>query len=138
MDPAGRPIISALVGGSHSHRETLLAAEQPVPPAVSIRALIDTGASHTCVDSSVLRALQLDPIETIVMQTASTGVASHTTQEYEVSLVAPGAARQDVPLTLSNTSVIATELGRSGFQALIGRDCMLLYNGSYGHFSLAF
>lgn len=50
--------------------------------------------------------------------------------------------QHEVPLTISTTTVIATELGRSGFQALIGRDvlndCMLVYNGSYGHFSLAF
>lgn len=142
MDPTGGPIVNALVGVSHSDREAFLATSQPVPAPISIRALIDTGASHTCVDPAVLEALQLSPIETVSMRTASSGAVSHSTQKYQISLVVPGAMQHEVPLTISTTTVIATELGRSGFQALIGRDvlndCMLVYNGSYGQFSLAF
>lgn len=142
MDPAVGPVISALVGVSHSRRDALMAAERSVPAPISIRALIDTGASHTCVDSSVIRALQVSPTQTVQIHTPSTGAEPHTSREYDISLVVPGAVRDQAPLTIAVTPVVATELVGTGVQALIGRDilgaCMLLYNGSYGQFSLAF
>jgi predicted aspartyl protease len=47
----------------------LAAENQPQPSPIQVRALIDTGASHTCVDPSVLRPLNLTP-------TGSTHVSS--------------------------------------------------------------
>lgn len=142
IDPAGGPIISALVGVSQAQREELVAAEQRVPAPVSIRALIDTGAGRTCIDLSVLRTLQLRPTGTVRVYTASSGTEPHSSEGYAVSLVVPVAVQHHVPLTISSTPVIATELAGRGIQALIGRDilgdCMLVYNGSYGQFSLAF
>ena len=59
--PHGGLILTAVIGVSRSRQEALVAAEQPVPNGVTVEALVDTGASSTCVDPSVLDQLSLSP-----------------------------------------------------------------------------
>lgn len=47
-------MVNAALGVSEARRQALTAAGQPVPPFVPIRALLDTGASVTCVDPTVI------------------------------------------------------------------------------------
>ena len=60
VDPIHGPVISAFIGVSEQRATALNAAKVPVPSAIPIRALVDTGASNTCVDPSVLKALGLE------------------------------------------------------------------------------
>ena len=120
-----------------------MAAKQPVPDLVKIRALVDTGASCTCVDPSVLSALGLTPTGSAMMVTPSTGSTPHQTDQYDVALVIGASSASQPPLVVPTLAVVASELlSRQGFHALIGRDvlrrCILNYNGSSGFFTLAY
>jgi hypothetical protein len=142
LDPTGGPVVPVGVAVSQARREALLAAGQDVPPAASVRALVDTGASCTCVDPAVLKALSLSARGSVSVHTPSTGSAAHLADEYDVSLVVPGAGTHHVPLTIDAVPVIAADLAVQGIHAIIGRDvlqdCILIYNGTVGEFTLAF
>lgn len=113
----------------------------PIPQAMSIRALIDTGASGTCLDPSVLVALGLTPTGTTLVNTPSTGAQPHQAFQFDIGLIIP--APNGAPLVRASLAVVASELfQQQGFHALIGRDvlrgCILTYNGSAGLFMLAY
>ena len=120
-----------------------MAAQLPVPNSIPIRGLVDTGASSTCVDPSILQSLGLTPTGIVTVNTPSTGTQPHTTEQFDVSLLVPGSAPTHAPLIISNLPVISSELlVAQGFHALIGRDileeCLLEYNGALGLFTLAY
>lgn len=138
----GGPILNAVVTVSQPKATALQAAQQALPAPVTIRALVDTGASCTCVDPSVLQSLQLTPTGSASMFTPSTGAAPAAADQYDVGLAIFAAANQ-VPLFLPTVAVIAADLLQAqGIHALIGRDilgqCVLHYNGATASFTLAF
>jgi hypothetical protein len=73
------------------------------------------------------------------VHTPSTGSQAHSTGLYDVNLVLLHPA---LSLTLSNVAVAEAHLSIQGIQALIGRDvlkqCLLIYDGQTGIFTLAF
>lgn len=131
-------MLSAVVGVSEAREGALKRTGQPIPPLVPIRALIDTGASCTCLDPSVVTALNLTPTGSVSVNTPSTGTTPHTADQYDVGLAIP----IGTPLILRTIPVVASELLPQGFHALIGRDileqCLFVYNGKDGFFTLAF
>jgi hypothetical protein len=136
-------LLTAFIGVSQSRRAALQQAGQPVPNAVQVRALVDTGASITAVDPSVLHQLSLAPTGSTTVNTPSTGSQPMVADQYDVSLTVPAAAVHQVPLYVNTLPVICAEiLASQGFHALIGRDvlaqCVLSYNGSIGWFTLAY
>lgn len=138
---AGGPILDAFVGVSAARQMALEAVGQPVPALVRIRALVDTGASATCIDPTVPSILGLTPTGNVSMMTPSTGATPHSADVYDVGLLIPGPSFP--PLTLPTIPVAAVDLLQSqGFHALIGRDilrnCVFHYNGSTGLFTIAF
>lgn len=137
------PLLTAYIGVSHTRRSALQALNQPVPAVVQMQALVDTGASNTCVDPSILQTLALTPTGVATVNTPSTGNQPHTADQYDVSIFVPGASATHAPLVVPNLPVICAELLQSqGFHALIGRDilalCLLVYNGTGGVFTVAY
>jgi predicted aspartyl protease len=136
---AGSPLIELYVSVSDPRRAALTAANQPIPKWQTARALIDTGASGTCIDPSILAPLGLTPTGTIAIQTPSTGGTTHLCLQYDVML---GIYHPTNSMILGTTPVIATDLASQGIQALLGRDvlskCLLIFDGSVGTFTLAF
>jgi hypothetical protein len=137
------PLLTAYIGVSDAKKAALLNTNQPVPNLIQIRALVDTGASSTCVDPSVLQTLALAPTGQATVNTPSTGNQPHTADQYDASFIVPGSGATQAPLVVPNLPVICAELLQSqGFHALIGRDilslCLLLYNGPGGFFTLAY
>ena len=142
ISPQG-PILLVYIGVSQARQAALAAAGQQIPQPVPIQALIDTGASGTCVDPSVLSMLGLTPTGVVSVNTPSTGNQPHIAQQYDVSLVIPGGLPTHPQLWFANVPVIAAQLlVAQGFQALIGRDiladCLFTYNGQTGQFTLAY
>jgi hypothetical protein len=135
-------IINAYIGVSEARRDALVAAQQAVPNPIQILGLIDTGASHTCVDPSVLNQLGLTPTGTVQVATPSTGTQPVMHDQYDTSLIIfagqghPPLVHLTIPVTKSELLTI------QGFHALIGRDilsgCLLTYDGVNGFFSLAY
>ena len=142
LDPANGPVLTVVIGVSVARGDALMTAGQPVPAGISARALIDTGASCTCVDPSILAKLALTPTGTVSVHTPSTGPAAHLAEQYDVSLIIPGAGAHHVPLALPAIPVMAADLSVQGIDSLIGRDvlrdCIFIYNGSVGLFTIAF
>lgn len=137
---AAGPIIDAFVGVSKARSEALKAAGQTIPNGVQIRGLLDTGASATAIDPSVLSSLGLTPTGSTLVNTPTTGATPQPVDLYDVSFIIP--APSGAPLFSQTLPVIASELfAAQGIHALIGRDilsqCVLIYNGS-GFFTLSY
>jgi hypothetical protein len=142
IQPQG-PLLTALVGVSQPRGTALTTAGQAIPAGIPIRALVDTGASCTCIDPSVMKQLGRQPTGVAQMHTPSSGSGGHNAEQFDVSLMIPGVTPQQEPLVFPTVSVIASDLlSAQGFHALIGRDilssCILNYNGTMGFFTLAF
>jgi len=136
-------MLNAVIGVSRERRSALTLANIEIPQVMSIRALIDTGASVTCVDPSVMRSLKLTPTGKILIHTPSTKNDPVEHDQYDISLFVPAATQAQPPLILHTLPVVCAELLVSqGFHALIGRDvlgqCLFSYNGTAGHFTLAY
>lgn len=142
LTPRG-PLLTAVVRVSEERRRALLANAVAVPNPVPIRALVDTGASITCMDPWVLNLLSLSPTGSVTINTPSTGSAPVTVDQYDVGITIHGSSASHAPLVFNTIPVIRTELLQTqGFHALIGRDilehCLFSYNGSSGFFTLAY
>jgi hypothetical protein len=114
-------------------------AEQiAVPDLVPIRALVDTGASCTCVDEEILKQLGLSATNYIPVLTPSTGTTPHQAPQYDAMLAIPGMP----PLVFGALPITAADFRLQTIQALIGRDvlsrCLFQYNGSSGFFTIAY
>lgn len=133
------PLIDLSVGVSAQRRGALEKAGVQVPPFQRARALIDTGASATCIDPAILKPLGLTPTGTIHIHTPSTSGKPYICEQFDVGL---GIDHPKDPMVLLTVPVIATELAAQGISALIGRDvlasCLLIYNGVEGTFTLGF
>lgn len=113
-------------------------SDQPIPAPGTGWALIDTGATRTCVDKAVLEALNVQATGTV-----TTGTAAGPAQQllFPAKLSFPGGN-----FVIEFGSVIAVDLSGQSIAgqnviALIGRDvlsrCVLVYNGPAGIFTLA-
>ena len=142
LDTANGPVLTVVIGVSVPRGDALMTAGRAVPTGISARALIDTGASCSCVDPSILVKLELTPTGSVPVHTPSTGGAPHLAEQYYVSLIIPGAGTHHVPLAIPAVPVTAANLSLQGVDALIGRDvlreCIFIYNGSVGLFTIAF
>jgi hypothetical protein len=135
-------IVLAFIGVSQARRQALLAAGQTVPAPINVQALVDTGATCTCVDPQVLKDLSLSPNGSATMITPSSGDHPIVVNQYDVSLVIPASQNQP-PLFHANIPVVESKLHKlQGFHMLLGRDvlkgCLLTYDGLSGLFSLAY
>ena len=140
VSPVG-PIVTCFFAVSEPRRKAILAAGGQPPAAFQGLGLIDTGASCTSIDPSVITALNLTPTGRASVLTPSTGATLHETDQFDIALLIP--ADNLAPLFVSAMPVISSELLQAqGFHALIGRDvlqsCILTYNGSMNLFTLAY
>lgn len=137
---SGAPILDLLIGVSNPRADALKKAGQPVPKAMTVRALIDTGARCTNIDPTILKALSVPSTGTVPCHTPSTKSGQpHIANQFDVSLVLihPLLSR-----TFFAIPVIESELCHQGFQVLLGRDvlafCLLTYDGQSQTATLAF
>jgi len=77
-------LIDLDVGLSLPRQQALKKAGQPIPAAVRVRGLVDTGASLTAVDLTTLQALHLTPTGTTGVVTPTTGTTPHQLNQYDV------------------------------------------------------
>ncbi|KAF3978010.1 MAG: hypothetical protein HFP77_04015 [Methylococcales symbiont of Iophon sp. n. MRB-2018] len=133
------PLLELMVGVSQPRLEALKKAGEIAPEPVRVRGLIDTGASCTCIDPSVIQSLKLPPTGSVGISTPSTGSSQHTCNQYDVSI---GLIHPDLVYTIHVLPVIESQLSKQGIYALIGRDvlsnCLLVYNGHINAYTLAF
>ncbi|MBH1970837.1 hypothetical protein FK216_06015 [Moraxellaceae bacterium AER2_44_116] len=133
-------LIQVLIGVSYPFQEALKLAGQAIPKPIKGHFLIDTGASLTCVDASLIQPLDLPVIGSVNIQTPSTQGGTHQCKQYDAMLFlqdqgSAGFIIEAIPL-------LATHLKSQGVDGLIGRDildrCTLIYNGTAKTFTLAY
>jgi predicted aspartyl protease len=125
------PIVQVTASIDQNAAKVLLAQGKTVPNKAGF-ALIDTGASNTCIDEQAARDLGLPVIDVGSMQSASH--EKHPCNIYPVQIVTP-------VVTLNSMRTMGANLGSQGLLILIGRDvlavCTLFYNGPSGQFTLS-
>ena len=135
----GGPILDVSIWLSERRRKALIADGKAVPPLVTVRGLIDTGASQSCVDVDVLSRLQIPPSGNTPVHTPSTGDEPHHFDVFEVAFVIP---HEDSAKLIDSTPVVGAQLSQQGLGVLIGRDllaqCMFFYQGPSKTFILSF
>jgi hypothetical protein len=137
----GGPLVSVMVAPSQPRQQALKAAGLSLPPPTNGVFLVDTGASNTVIDPSLIGPLGLSPTGTIMCHTPSTGGAALPFNQYDVLLFLPGPAG-GAGWLIPALPVMESALSAQGIMGLIGRDvldrAMLVYNGPAGHFTLAY
>lgn len=136
------PIVRAAIMISGPRIQMLTEAGQTIPEVQSINALIDTGASISGVDSTILAALGLTPTGQTQLISASSGAKGVSVPTYDVCIGIYAARPGDLHHISDTMRVCATSLSGRAFKALIGTDvlakCIFHYNGADGHFTLAY
>ncbi|KAF3978559.1 MAG: hypothetical protein HFP77_01260 [Methylococcales symbiont of Iophon sp. n. MRB-2018] len=128
------PCLQATISIASSIASELLQKGEKLSNPVSGFALIDTGASVTCIDQSVAESLKLPVVDVVNIATAS----HHSTQQnvYPVTFKIAG-----LPASIDALRAVSAPLQAQGLIALIGRDvlqhCTVFYNGSTGQISLS-
>lgn len=127
------PVIQVTVTIEQNAGKALLAQGKSMPTPKAGLALIDTGASNTCIDDQAAKDLGLPVIDVAHMQSASH--SKHQCNVYPVTIDIPGVVSLNSPRTLG------AALASQGLLALIGRDvlsrCSLFYNGPMGQITLS-
>ena len=127
------PIIPVTLMVSDAHRQALEQAGKSIPAAANGLALVDTGASHTCVDEATAKAMHLPVIDRATITSASH--AGNNVPVFAAKLVIPRFTN------INLDRVPGANLKPQNLVALIGRDLLanavLVYNGSEGLVSLS-
>jgi len=139
IEPEGA-LVDVLIGLSGTELHRLRLASSPIPAAVQLRGVLDTGAECTCIDLQAAGPLTL-PVEgiTLVNAPALGGLTAST--QYDAGLTSLHPSGNPSDHLVSVDLVVADQpLGVLAYQVLIGRDvlarCAFLYNGMTGKFSL--
>lgn len=118
------PIIEVVIIPPSPVAKLLQSQNLPIPSQKAI-ALIDTGATTTCIDNSIAKALSLVSHNTVKVMTAG---GEDNQCVYDVGLVLPHSAGNAFSL-----QVLEAKLENQPYRVLIGRDllrhCTLIYNG---------
>jgi predicted aspartyl protease len=126
------PILQVSVTIEQNAGKGLVAKGRPLPVPKSGLALIDTGASSTCIDEQAAKDLGLPVIDVANMQSASH--EKHQCNVYPVQIITP-------IVTLNAPRAVGAALASQGLLVLIGRDVLqnsnLFYNGPMGQFTLS-
>jgi len=109
-----------------------------IPPPAIANILIDTGATMTSIDTTVVSQLGLQPTGAISIRTPSTGLAPHSCSTYDVELTIPGTVARHIPAL----AIIDGHYLSQGIHGLLGRDVLkdgrLVYGGPDNYCMLSF
>jgi hypothetical protein len=138
---SGGAIIDVFVDVSSQRRRLLKKINAAIPPAVHVRALIDTGANVSGFAPRVFRELQIPPVAKMPVITPTTRADSPFLSDvFDVALSVLANARL-IPFHDSKVIEADCWLPGEGIEALIGRDilnqCFFQYVGIERRFTLA-
>jgi hypothetical protein len=132
------PILDVEVGNSLTGRQALQRQKQPVPPAIQVRALVDTGSDMSVIDDGLANRLSLTLIgfQFLAGGGGAAGLAPGmpVAPEYSARVQFPHGPAFDL-------TVLEIALP-GGLQMLIGRDVLarglFIYAGMNESFTLGF
>ncbi len=128
------PVITAYIGLSFHRATAMRSAGKTVPNFLPCNLLIDTGASATCVDISLIRALSLSPTGSSPIHTPSTGSTPHFVNTYDISLIIPGNGNTSgQPKVIEALPIMECNFETQSIDGLLGRDVLsqsrMIYSG---------
>ena len=129
IGPQG-PLLVVYIGVSAPRKIAMHAAGVPIPAPVTATLIVDTGASCTSIDKSLIAQLGLKPTGETTILTPSTGSNPHLCSTYDVEMFIPGApSSKHIPaLAIIDGSYLS-----HGHHGLLGRDVLregrLVYSG---------
>lgn len=133
-------IVQVGVGITEARKKALEANGVTPPELQFATALIDTGTSISAIDVSIVSALGLTPTDIVPVHTPSTGQTPAPTELYDVRTYLYHADSEY--LVDRAIPVIGSQLKVQGFEVLLGRDvlqdCLFIYDGLAGYFTLGF
>jgi hypothetical protein len=141
LEPEGA-LVAVEVGLSQAEVRRLRNVSRPIPAAVSLNGLIDSGAECSCVDPQAVATLAL-PFSNVGMANipALGGLAPITQSEACLTVVHPSGDSR-LNLVVDGLLVAEVPLGALGYEVLIGRDvlakCRFVYDGPGGRFRLRY
>jgi predicted aspartyl protease len=128
------PVVQASVTLEETAAQTLVQQGGQLPSPENGLALIDTGASVTCIDAEAARRLRLPAIDVVPMTSASHARTDQNVYPIQIEILG-------FPMRLQAPRAVGAELASQGLLLLIGRDvlrsCTLFYNGVTGEFTLS-
>jgi predicted aspartyl protease len=128
------PIIQVTIGVEQNIAQQLLSQGMPLPQPVPGLALIDTGATSTCIDEDVAKQLNLPVVDVVTIASASHAETNQNVYPALIEVVG-------IAIKFNALRAIGVPLTAQGLQVLIGRDllqhCTLFYNGVTGSFTLS-
>lgn len=134
------PIIDAEVR-PHLGRQGILRRMGKQVASFRVRLLVDTGSSHTVLDSSLIMALGVHGTGTADVYTGSTGNTPITTSLFLVSITLDSAQRGRAH-TINALLVSTGDYNGRQHQGVLGRDVLrtgaMIYEGDLASVSLAF
>lgn len=144
LDSRGRAIVPIEVAVPAARARAFRHAGQPPPQPLRLDALIDTGASRTCIDPQVSRALHLTAFSAARLSTPSFGgpaVAGFPLYKVNLTVLHPSGNTQ-LHLARSAFPVAGIHLAHVGTEVVIGRDllarCRFVYDGLARTFELEY
>jgi predicted aspartyl protease len=128
------PWVQVTLGLAQVMAAQLLQQGKSVPQPISGVGLIDTGASHTCIDDAAALRLGLPVTNVVTVASASHAATRQNVYPAQIEIVG-------LPFPIAATNAIGAALAVQGFLVLIGRDvlhhCTLFYNGPSGSITLS-
>jgi hypothetical protein len=133
------PFLEIMVMATHQRVMSLKAAGRKPPSPMTIRALLDTGASCSSIDPVVAKGLGLDPAGRVQVHTPTTGTDYEWRNQFDATVVLGEGTRFARAFTVG---FLETDLASEGFLALVGWDilkgCVFTCNGPSGTFTLKY
>jgi hypothetical protein len=133
------PFVDATAMATSQHVARLKAAGRPVPAPVTVRTLVDTGASGCVLDFGIIARLGLIQTGRTKVHTSTTGPGYEERDQYDVSLFLGSLPGQVASFAVG---VVGADLASEGFVAILGWDilfkCILTCNGPSKCFKLKY
>ena len=133
------PIVDVKVMLTPQRVDALRKRNIPFAKPVVVAALLDTGASSSCIDTYLVNVLGLQQHGVALIHTPSTGGNFETRAQYDACFVLGEGLEKPLHRILS---VIESEFASQGFLVLIGRDllkdCIFTYNGPKSRYTLRY
>lgn len=128
------PCVQVSLGIAQTFAAQLAEQGIALPAPVTGYALIDTGASNTCVDEDIAQQLGLPVVDVVHIASASHALSEQNVYPLNIEFVG-------FPATVDAPHAIGAPLASQGLVALIGRDLLqrftLFYNGLTGQITLS-
>lgn len=128
------PLVQVSITLAQSFTATLMQAGKQLPPPSTGFALIDTGASNTCVDDEAAKAMNLPVIDVGAMHSASHARTPSNIYPVQIQIIG-------FQIQFQSPRTMGAALKEQGLLMLLGRDllqrCTLFYNGLTGQITLS-